>query len=188
VIEFDGLDDGLDLEADAARARCLAEGAREVRVADTAEERDALWRGRKKAFGAMGRIAPDLLVQDATVPRSRLPEVLARIAGIGERHHLRVANVFHAGDGNLHPNLLFDRRDADEMARVEAASREIMQVCIDAGGTITGEHGVGLDKRAYMRLVYSEEVLEAMAGVRAAFDPRGLCNPGKVLPDGIPAA
>jgi len=187
VIEFDGLDDGLDLEADAARARCLAEGAREVRVADTAEERDALWRGRKKAFGAMGRIAPDLLVQDATVPRSRLPEVLARIAEIGERHHLRVANVFHAGDGNLHPNLLFDRRDADELARVEAASREIMQVCIDAGGTITGEHGVGLDKRAYMRLVYSDEVLEAMAGVRAAFDPRGLCNPGKVLPDGIPA-
>ncbi|TVP44368.1 MAG: FAD-binding protein, partial [Gemmatimonadales bacterium] len=133
VVEFDGIDAGLDEELDAAADECRASGAREVRLAATAAEREALWRGRKKAFGAMGRIAPDLLVQDATVPRSRLPEVLARIGEIGERYRLTVANVFHAGDGNLHPNLLFDRRDPDQLARVEAASKEIMAACIEVG-------------------------------------------------------
>lgn len=182
VVEFDGMEEGLDDEVDEAARCCRDAGAREVRTASTEEERAALWQGRKKAFGAMGRIAPDLLVQDATVPRTRLPEVLARIGEIGRRYDLKVANVFHAGDGNLHPNLLFDRRDTDELARVEAASREIMQVCIDAGGTITGEHGVGLDKRRYMPLVHSAEVLEAMARVKGVFDPEGRCNPGKVLP------
>ncbi len=189
VVEFDGVTDGLAEEVEAARSACLEAGAREVRTAADEEERAALWQGRKKAFGAMGRIAPDLMVQDATVPRTRLPEVLARIGEIGERYGLRVANVFHAGDGNLHPNLLFDRRDPEEVARVEKASREIMEVCIAAGGTITGEHGVGLDKRSYMSMVCSREVLEAMGEVKAAFDRRGLCNPGKVLPDGFgPAA
>ncbi len=139
----------------------------------------------------MGRLAPDLLVQDATVPRTKLPEVLAKIEEIGRRYGLLVANVFHAGDGNLHPNLLFDRRDLEEVERVEAASREIMTVCIEAGGTITGEHGVGLDKRQYMPLVCSPDVLDAMGRVKSAFDPGGLCNPGKVLPDrdgAVPAA
>jgi glycolate oxidase subunit GlcD len=182
VVEFDGMEEGLDDEVDEAARCCREAGAREVRSASTEEERAALWQGRKKAFGAMGRIAPDLLVQDATVPRTRLPEVLARIGEIGRRYDLTVANVFHAGDGNLHPNLLFDRRDSDELARVEAASREIMQVCIDAGGTITGEHGVGLDKRRYMSLVHSNDVLDAMARVKGVFDPEGRCNPGKVLP------
>jgi FAD/FMN-containing dehydrogenase len=182
VVEFDGMEEGLDDEVDEAARCCREAGALEVRTASTERERAALWQGRKKAFGAMGRIAPDLLVQDATVPRTRLPEVLARIGAIGRRHDLKVANVFHAGDGNLHPNLLFDRRDPDELARVEAASREIMQVCIDAGGTITGEHGVGIDKRRYMPLVHSPEVLEAMARTKGVFDPEGRCNPGKVLP------
>lgn len=183
VIEFDGTEAGLDAEADAAERCCMAAGAREVRRATEATQRAKLWNGRKKAFGAMGRIAPDLLVQDATVPRTRLPEVLARISEIGERYRLRVANVFHAGDGNLHPNILFDRNDPDELDRVERASKEIMKLCVDVGGTITGEHGVGVDKRGYMRLVHGPEELAAMAAVKAVFDPRGLFNPGKVLPD-----
>jgi FAD/FMN-containing dehydrogenase len=154
-----------------------------VRRASDPATRAALWNGRKKAFGAMGRIAPDLLVQDATVPRTRLPEVLAKITEIGRRYRLNVANVFHAGDGNLHPNILFDRNDADELERVERASKEIMTLCVDVGGTITGEHGVGVDKRGYMRLVHGPDELAAMAAVKAVFDPGGLFNPGKVLPD-----
>ena len=183
VVEFDGIDAGLDQEVQQAVACCEAAGAREVRTAADEEERSALWAGRKKAFGAMGRLAPDLLVQDATVPRTRLPDVLAKIDEIGRRYGLLVANVFHAGDGNLHPNLLFDRRDSEEVERVEAASQEIMAVCIEAGGTITGEHGVGLDKRRFLHLVCSPEVLDTMRRVKGAFDPWGRCNPGKVLPD-----
>jgi glycolate oxidase subunit GlcD len=185
VVEFDGLEEGLDEEVELAALLCREAGAEEVRMAASEEERAGLWQGRKKAFGAMGRIAPDLLVQDATVPRSQLPAVLAQIAEIGTRYGLRVANVFHAGDGNLHPNLLFDRRDAEELARVEAASGEIMEVCIQAGGTITGEHGVGVDKRRYMHRVYSPQVLRRMGETKDVFDPRGRCNPGKVLPDGF---
>jgi FAD/FMN-containing dehydrogenase len=142
-----------------------------------------LWKGRKKAFGAMGRIAPDLLVQDATVPRTRLPEVLARISEIGEEYGLTIANVFHAGDGNLHPNLLFDRSDPAELERVERASREIMELCVAVGGTITGEHGVGVDKRGYMDLVHNDVELDMLHRVRRVFDPGGRLNPGKVLPD-----
>jgi glycolate oxidase len=122
------------------------------------------------------------------VPRTRLPEVLARITEIGERYDLKVANVFHAGDGNLHPNILFDRNDADELHRVEKASKEIMSLCVEVGGTITGEHGVGVDKRGYMRLVHGEGELAAMGAVKRLFDPDGLFNPGKVLPDAEPAA
>lgn len=187
VVEFDGPEAGLDDDARDAEEACRAEGAREVRVAKPGPERDALWQGRKKAFGAMGRIAPDLMVQDATVPRTRLPDVLEAISEIARRYDLTVANVFHAGDGNLHPNVLFDRRDPDEVERVEAASAEIMKACVAAGGTITGEHGVGVDKRKYMSLVHSPESLRAMAGIRRVFDPDGWANPGKVLPDGVEA-
>lgn len=183
VVEFDGLEAGLDQEAEEANRCCREAGAREVRQAKTGEERIALWKGRKKAFGAMGRLAPDLLVQDATVPRTKLPEVLRQIGEIAERYDLQVANVFHAGDGNLHPNLVYDRRDPDETSRVEAASKEIMAACVAAGGTITGEHGVGTDKRKYMPLVFSSLELAALKGVRRVFDPQGTCNPGKVLPD-----
>jgi len=182
VVEFDGLEEGLDRDLDRADACCRAAGAREVRRANDEAERAALWKGRKKAFGAMGRIAPDLLVQDATVPRTHLPDVLGRISEIGHRYRLRVANVFHAGDGNLHPNILFDRRDEDELERVEAASGEIMQVCVDAGGTITGEHGVGIDKRKHMHLIFSPDTLTAMGAVRRVWDPDERMNPGKVLP------
>lgn len=187
VVEFDGVDAGLDRDVARAASCCEQHGAREVRSARDQADRAALWRGRKKAFGAMGRIAPDLLVQDATVPRTRLPEVLATITEIGQRYNLKLANVFHAGDGNLHPNILFDRRDGEELERVERASQEIMQACVQVGGTITGEHGVGLDKKKYMRLIFAEDVLAAMEGVRSVFDPSGLMNPGKVLPDPIGA-
>jgi len=183
VIEFDGTEAGLELDCDRAEACCVAAGSREVRRASDEAQREALWKGRKKAFGAMGRIAPDLLVQDATVPRTRLPEVLARIAEIGERYDLKIANVFHAGDGNLHPNILFDRQNADELDRVEHASREIMALCVEVGGTITGEHGVGVDKRGYMTLVHSEAELDLLRHVRRVFDPDGLFNPGKVVPE-----
>ncbi len=187
VVEFDGMDAGMDADAAKAQSCCEEAGAREVRKAETGEERLALWKGRKKAFGAMGRLAPDLLVQDATVPRTRLPEVLARISEIADRYGLQVANVFHAGDGNLHPNIVFDRRDAEETLRVEEASSEIMRVCVEAGGTITGEHGVGIDKRKYMSLIFSAEELELLRGVKGVFDPRGLCNPGKVIPERSPS-
>jgi glycolate oxidase subunit GlcD len=182
VIEVDGMDAGLDDEAERAAACCMRAGAREVRRAHSEDERLALWKGRKKAFGAMGRIAPDILVQDATVPRTKLPAVLRAITEIGKQHELRLANLFHAGDGNLHPLILFDRRDPDQVARVERASKEIMRLCVDAGGTITGEHGVGIDKREYMHLVFSAVELDLMAAVKAVFDPLNLCNPGKVLP------
>jgi len=188
VVEFDGVPQGLPGEMALAESCCVDAGATQVRRAADAREREALWRGRKKAFGAMGRIAPDLMVQDATVPRTRLPEVLRAIGEIGVRYRLRVANVFHAGDGNLHPNLLFDRRDRDEVERVEAASLEIMKLCVAAGGTITGEHGVGSDKRGYMELILSPDTLRTMAEVKGVWDPEGLCNPGKVLPDGLATA
>ena len=183
VIEFDGTEAGLDLDADRAEGCCLEEGAIEVQRATDPEHRTKLWRARKKAFGAMGRIAPDLLVQDATVPRTKLPEVLAGIDDIGSRYGLKIANVFHAGDGNLHPNILFDRQNQKELELVERASKEIMQLCVDAGGTITGEHGVGLDKREYMTLVYGPAELQAMAAAKQVFDPDSLFNPGKVLPE-----
>ena len=183
VIEFDGLEAGLDTEAARAAELCRRAGAREVRSARDEEERVALWKGRKKAFGAMGRIAPDLLVQDATVPRTTLPSILKGISEIARRYDLIVANVFHAGDGNLHPNILFDRRNEEELERVEQASKEIMQLCVDSGGTITGEHGVGLDKKHHMPLIYGPAELDAMWGVRRVFDPDAVMNPGKVLPD-----
>ena len=130
----------------------------------------------------MGRLAPDLYVHDAVVPRARLPEVLARVCEIADRHRLRLSNVFHAGDGNLHPNISFDRRDADELARVLAAGREILEVCGEAGGVISGEHGIGAEKREYIRLVFEDDDLEAMCRLRGAFDPDGVCNPGKIFP------
>lgn len=181
VVEFDGTEAGLDDDADRAEQCCLSAGATKVIRAKSDEERIALWKGRKKAFGAMGRIAPDLLVQDATVPRTRLPEVLARITEIGREYDLKIANVFHAGDGNLHPNILFDRQNSEELERVEKASREIMTLCVSVGGTITGEHGVGVDKRAYMPLVYNEVEMDMLRSARRVFDPDGRLNPGKVV-------
>jgi glycolate oxidase subunit GlcD len=182
VIEFDGLVAGLAADAARAEAICRAGGAREVRRAADEAERQKLWYARKKAYGAMGRLAPDVLVQDAVVPRSRLTDVLREVYAIAAAYEIRLCNMFHAGDGNLHPTILFDRRDAALVERVEHASKAMMQACVAAGGTITGEHGVGIDKREYMDLVFSDAEMAAMCDVRRVFDPRGLSNPSKVLP------
>lgn len=182
LIELDGLEAGLDGEAARAEKICLQHGARHVRRAGDERERKKLWAARKGAFGAMGRLSPDLMLQDAVVPRSRLPEVLAATYRIGAKYNLLVANVFHAGDGNLHPFICYDSRNAGEVMRVKEAGREIMETCVRAGGTITGEHGVGLDKIDYLPLIFLDDDMDAMLRVRAAFDPTGLCNPGKVIP------
>ena len=145
-------------------------------------DRARLWQGRKKAFGALGRIAPDLAVQDAVVPRSTLPDILDRIAEIRDRLGLQISNVFHAGDGNLHPCISYDRRDPDQARRVQVASREIMEICLAAGGSITGEHGVGSDKVEYMPEAFDPPSLELMCEVRRVFDPGARANPGKVFP------
>src|SRR4051794_7571311 len=157
-------------------------GARQGRSASTPADRARLWLGRKRAFGAMGRIAPDLAVQDAVVPRSALPDIMDQIEKIRRVHDLTISNVFHAGDGNLHPNISFDRRDPAVAARVRLACREIMAACVAAGGSITGEHGVGNDKLDYMAWIFNAETLGAMRAVRRAFDPSEMANPGKVVP------
>ncbi|MFN2407704.1 MAG: FAD-binding oxidoreductase [Pyrinomonadaceae bacterium] len=182
LIELDGIEAGLDDEARKVTGICMEYGARNCRLARDETERKKLWAARKGAFGAIGRISPDSMIQDAVVPRSRLPEVLHAAYDIAARHQLRIANVFHAGDGNLHPLICFDSRSADQVRRVKEAGRELMEVCVAAGGTITGEHGVGLDKRDLLPLVFSEADMNAMLSVRAAFDPLGLCNPGKIIP------
>ncbi len=183
LVELDGAARAA-VEADAQTVQDLLiqRGARSVRTATDLKERERLWQGRKKAFGAMGRLSRDLVVQDAVVPRSSLPDVLEAISAIADRYHLVVSNVFHAGDGNLHPNISFDATDADLKARVETASAAIMEVCIAAGGTITGEHGVGLDKLRYMPLIFDGDTLTAMRAVRRVFDPQEMVNPGKVVP------
>src|ERR1051325_1183980 len=182
LIELDGIEAGLDDEAQKVTSICMEYGARNCRYARDEAERKKLWAARKGAFGAIGRISPDSMIQDAVVPRSRLPEVLGAAYDIAARHQLKIANVFHAGDGNLHPLICFDSRFPEEVRRVKEAGRELMEVCVRAGGTITGEHGVGLDKRDLLPLVFSDADMDAMLRVRAAFDPLGLCNPGKIVP------
>ena len=183
LVEIDGRNvDAVVAETDAVADLLRRAGARDVRTAASEAERERLWQGRKKAFGAMGRLSRDLVVQDAVVPRSALPQVLETISGIAQRYGLVVSNVFHAGDGNLHPNISFDATDPALKERVEAASAEIMSTCIAAGGTITGEHGVGLDKLRYMPLIFDADSLGAMQAVRRVFDPDERVNPGKVVP------
>src|SRR6476659_706541 len=182
LIELDGLEAGIDEEAERVKGICLQNGARDCRSARDENERRKLWAARKGAFGAIGRIAPDSMIQDAVVPRSRLPEVLDGVFQIAAKYHLRIANVFHAGDGNLHPLICFDSRSSEEVHNVKEAGRELMETCVRAGGSITGEHGVGFDKRELLSLIFSEADMETMLRVRAAFDPTGLCNPGKIIP------
>ncbi len=182
LVELDGQPESVAAEHAVVEPLLRAHRARNVLTADSPAERARLWQGRKKAFGAMGRIAPDLVVQDAVVPRSVLPEVLDQISEIRDRYQLYISNVFHAGDGNLHPNISFDRRDAGLAARVREASREIMTACVAAGGSITGEHGVGSDKLDYMPLIFDAETLGAMQATRRVFDPDERANPGKVVP------
>jgi glycolate oxidase subunit GlcD len=182
IIELDGAE--REMPSQLARIQELAarEEVRDMRIAANAEERVQFWRARKGAFGAMGRLAPDLYVHDAVVPRARLPEVLEEICTIGDRHALTLSNVFHAGDGNLHPNISFDRRDPDELARVLAAGKEMLELCVSVGGVLTGEHGVGTEKRDYMGMLFGPEDLAAMERLREVFDPNRVCNPGKLIP------
>jgi glycolate oxidase subunit GlcD len=182
LIELDGLQEGVDADLETVRRIATDGGARHVRIARDETERARLWQGRKKAFGAMGRLSPNLVVQDAVIPRSRLAEILAKIGAIREKYGVVVCNVFHAGDGNLHPNIPYDAGNAEESERVHAALREIMHACIAAGGSITGEHGVGLDKVQYMDDVFTPASLGAMCQLREVFDPERRANPGKVIP------
>jgi FAD/FMN-containing dehydrogenase len=182
LVELDGVAAAVARQVERVRAHCAAAGASRVEVARDEAERARFWRARKGAFGAMGRLAPDLYVHDAVVPRAKLPEILERVCEICDRHRLRLSNVFHAGDGNLHPNISFDRRDADELRRVLLAGEEILRTCVAAGGVITGEHGIGTEKRDLMPLLFGPDDLDAMARLRSAFDPERRSNPGKVLP------
>jgi len=183
LVELDGrAEEAVETETATVVEILRDHGARSVRTAAEPRERERLWLGRKKAFGALGRLSRDLVVQDAVVPRSALPAVLEAIGAIGRRYDLTVSNVFHAGDGNLHPNISFDARIPGLQARVEAASGEMMEACIAAGGTVTGEHGIGLDKLRYMPRLFDADSLAAMRSVRRVFDPSERVNPGKVIP------
>ena len=184
IVDVEGLSDGLDETAAAVRAICDECGAREVRLARDAAERDRYWSGRKNAFGAMGRIGPDYYVQDGVIPRSRLPDVLREVEEVGRRYALRIANVFHAGDGNLHPLILFDGKQPGELDRAIAAGADILRACVAHGGSISGEHGIGLEKRDCMPLQFSPDDLALMERLNHAFNPRGSCNPGKIFPTG----
>jgi glycolate oxidase len=182
IVELDGVAPQVDEDSAAVEGLCHACGAFEVHAADSVDERARLWRGRKSAFAAMGRISPSYYVQDGVVPRTKLPEVLRAIGALGTSHGLRVANVFHAGDGNLHPLVLYDDRVDGQAARAERLATEILDVCIDAGGSLTGEHGVGVDKACSMPKLFGARDLETMLRVKSAFDPDGLANPGKAFP------
>ena len=182
IVELDGPESDVRRDTAVVRALCGQAGSTEIREAVDPAERAIIWAGRKSAFAAVGRISPDYIVQDGVIPRTALPEVLRRIAGLATEHGVRVANVFHAGDGNLHPLVLFDDAVEGEAERAETVSGAIIDLCIEFGGSITGEHGVGADKACSMPLMFGEVDLEVMQRLRAAFDPHGLANPGKVFP------
>ncbi|HKS98397.1 MAG TPA: FAD-linked oxidase C-terminal domain-containing protein [Rugosimonospora sp.] len=180
IIELDG--PAVEVEAEVAAVRELAAPAFEIRVAADAEQRAAIWKGRKSAFAAVGRISPDYIVQDGVIPRSALAEVLREIDGLAAGAGVRVANVFHAGDGNLHPLVLYDGTRSGALEAAEKVSGAILDLCVNRGGSITGEHGVGVDKAAKLPRMFNDADLDTMQLVRCAFDPAGLANPGKVFP------
>ncbi|MFZ5991363.1 MAG: FAD-linked oxidase C-terminal domain-containing protein [Deinococcota bacterium] len=184
IVELEG--EALEVEAEARElARVIAaSGAYQVRLAQSAEERLKIWKGRKAAFSAVGRLSPDYIVQDGVVPRSKLGQALAEIERLSQAYGLRVANVFHAGDGNLHPLVLYDGKKPGELERAEALAGEILRLCIRLGGSITGEHGVGMEKRQYLGEMFAEDDLEAMRRIRRAVDPEELSNRGKMFPGG----
>jgi glycolate oxidase subunit GlcD len=186
IIELDGLEAGMAEQVRAITALCTEKGALRFQTAQSERERELLWAGRKGAFGAVARIAPNKLVTDVAVPRTQLPRMLAETIKIGERHGLRIGNVFHAGDGNLHPQLLFDDRDEDQVRRVMAADKEIAKLAVSLGGVLTGEHGIGSQKAMSMPLMYAPQDIAAMRALKRVFDPAGTLNPGKVLPPPSP--
>jgi glycolate oxidase len=182
LIEVDGLEVAVDEEAEKIIRICRETGAREVRQANSPKERQLLWKCRKQAFGAIGRLSPSYCTQDGVVPRTKLPDILRFITDCGARHRIRIVNVFHAGDGNIHPILLFDERDADQVRRVLEASDEILSKCIELGGSVTGEHGIGVEKISFMEKLFSPDDLAVMQSIRDCFNPTGRCSPGKMLP------
>ena len=184
IIELDGLEAGIDGQVERVQEICRTHHAREIRTAGSNAERDALWKARKRAFGAAGRLAPSNVTQDGVIPRTKLPVVLKEISRIVDGYGLQVANVFHAGDGNLHPLILFDERDPKQVQGVLAASEEILKLCVAHGGSITGEHGIGIEKSSYSSCQFSETDLDVMHAVKAVFDPQTICNPGKMFPSG----
>lgn len=185
IIELDGMANGMERQAEKILEICKRHNVREIQLAKDDAERERLWTGRKGAFGAVTRLRPSYMVCDGTVPRTKLPEVLSKVLKTGEKYGLLIGNVFHAGDGNLHPLILFDERDEEEMQRVLKATSEILKICADAGGTISGEHGIGIEKLREMSFVFSENDLNVMRQVKKAFDPDGILNPGKVVPEAI---
>jgi glycolate oxidase len=182
IVEVDGLEAGLDAQRDRIIKLCHQCGVREVRPAETTEERLKLWKSRKQAFGAIGRLSPSYCTQDGVVPRTKLPHIFRRITEIGEKYKIRIVNVFHAGDGNLHPILLFDERDPEQIHRVLAAGGEILDECIACGGSVTGEHGIGVEKIGFMEKLFTSDDLAAMERLRMAFNPDGRLSPCKMLP------
>ncbi len=182
LIEVEGLREAVKEQAEQIEAVCAKSNVRRVRRAKTQEERSLLWKGRKNAFGALGRISPNYYVQDGVIPRTRLPEMLEYIEEVGRKYGLQIGNIFHAGDGNLHPLLMFDARDGEQSRRVVKAAQEIMTRCAELGGSITGEHGVGVEKNELMPLIFSEDDLEIQRQIKGLMNPSGSFNPGKVLP------
>jgi glycolate oxidase len=185
LIEVEGVNEALPTAARVVEDRCAAQGAREVRTAQSEEERHLYWAGRKGAFGAMGRLAPNYYLHDAVVPRSQLPAIMRRILEIARRHGIRVANVFHAGDGNLHPLIPYDAAAPGETERVLRASEEMLAACVAAGGSLSGEHGIGIEKNNYMPWVFSDADLDAQRRLKRALDPEDLMNPSKIFPTPI---
>jgi glycolate oxidase len=184
LIELEGLKEAVEGQLEQIRACCLGAGAREFRVAKTTEERDLLWKGRKNAFGAVGRVSPTYYVQDGVVPRSKIAGTLRHIEAVGARHGLTIGNIFHAGDGNMHPIILFNAHKPGELDKARAAGEEILEYCIEVGGSITGEHGVGMEKNEIMSRLFTEDTLNAIQSFKDLFDPDHRLNPGKVLPTG----
>ncbi len=182
IVELDGLASGLDRQGDRVIEICRANRAREVRLAGTEQERLDLWKSRKRAFGAIGRLSPNYLTQDGVVPRSKLPVIMRFIRSCSEQYGLRIPNVFHAGDGNIHPLVLYDERDPDQVRRALAAGHDILEKCLELGGSVTGEHGIGVEKIDFMEKQFSRDDLDAMRALRRVFDPEGRCNPHKMFP------
>jgi glycolate oxidase len=182
LIELDGIADGMDADAERIAEVCRSHGCQDIRVAQNEAERALLWKGRKQAFGSIGRLSPNYYTHDGVIPRTRLPEALRRIQEIGQKYRLRIANVFHAGDGNLHPLVLYNEKDADELQRVLQAGEEILRTCVDLGGVLSGEHGIGLEKKNCMTWLFTEDDLGVMHTLRQVFNPQELCNPGKIIP------
>lgn len=182
LIELEGLREAVTEQAESTREVCNRHHAREVRRATNEQERQLLWKGRKTAFASLGRLSPAYYTQDGVVPRSYIPKVLRYIEGVAKKYELRIGNIFHAGDGNLHPCILFDLRDPEQVRRTHEAGREILTYCVQVGGTITGEHGVGMEKNDLMPLLFTEDDLEVMKRVHDAFNPQSVLNPQKLFP------